>query len=312
MPNANERFVRLILAATRNLASAIESLRDEQMRSISARDITTREDYITEAIGLLRDIRDGLNTVVAESNTQGQDSRSFSRKSLVVQWCLFLATAGAFGAAEHYAKIAKLQKETMERQWSVMHEQLVEIGKQTPSLAKAAEAAQVTAIAARDALAATLDISRDDQRAWVSLDGIDVVFDSTTGTRVKLHFTNTGKTPALKVRSAFDIQVLGQDVHPILDKYLREPRGSPIYLGSHLEGVISPMGGASVTGDPKDTMIPERDIQLIRAKVKRFYITGSIWYEDVFRRPHITTYCDVYYPATSTFDPCFEGHNTAN
>jgi hypothetical protein len=73
-----------------------------------------------------------------------------------VQWCLFWATAAAFGAAFYYATIARQQKDIMDRQWrtldaqwqtlrhqwATMSKTLGEVQKQTPMFDKAANAAQ--------------------------------------------------------------------------------------------------------------------------------------------------------------------------
>jgi hypothetical protein len=131
----------------------------------------------------------------AEARQREVDRKSanaFRRKSLVVQWCLFVATLLAFLAAAYYARIAKQQAE-------IMHETLIEVQRQTVAAEKSLRATQ-------QALNVTRENFRQDQRPYVWLTNdigpfqrVSTSIGGALGGRLafNFHFTNYGKSPAI-------------------------------------------------------------------------------------------------------------------
>jgi hypothetical protein len=151
--------------------------------------------------------------------------------------------------------------------------------------------------AAKDALEATLNIAREDQRAWIA------PFSSTTEQTAdgKFYFTinykNTGRSPALQTRGFTGTASNLADV-PIRDAEVK-PGGL-----THL--VVAPE-------EINNSLTPNLDgtvIDRIRNGGK-LYIYGTVWYSDIFKRRHWTQFC--YYPGRDlkNFSPCSK-HNTTD
>lgn len=105
---------RLALSALRQLTSAIESLSDQQKKYTQAQQSTANaESHIPEAIRALDDIRDRLDTFIANDNTNSKANNAYQGASLSSQRWMVLLTMGAFGAAAYYALVAKWQLESM-------------------------------------------------------------------------------------------------------------------------------------------------------------------------------------------------------
>jgi hypothetical protein len=114
MQSPDERLSKSVVSALNKLTCVLRSLDDKQIGRESEAAISRPENPIPEATRALSYIRDSLDTLIEQSNSQSKKTEAFQRKSLRVQWWLFGATAGAFVAAGVYAHIASEQKTIMD------------------------------------------------------------------------------------------------------------------------------------------------------------------------------------------------------
>jgi hypothetical protein len=166
--------------------------------------------------------------------------------------------------------------------------------------AAAAEAAKRGAIASesqvkatQESIQATVNSFQLDQRAWLGANKIGLVDSIDLGSTIKglIELTNTGKTPAKKVRTLGAIEVLAKGVVPI-PKYQVDHTDQTSY------SVIQPGMSMTITtpaikGASGEEFGTTNQTDLDDLKSGRFiiYIFGEITYEDVFGRPHITKFC---------------------
>jgi len=193
------RQVKSILAALHDLTSAL------QERRASAPQISNHEDHTHKVFSSLDSVKDSLDALTYESKTQGEETRTFQRQSLRIQWLLFFATAAAFVAAGIFANIARLQKTTMDATVGQIQKQVA--------------AAEVANNLARRSLQSAIDA----ERPWV---GITFrVQDWTIGrtASVTAILTNNGRRPAKVTRVQFD-----SNQYVVLSKKLTRTSGAPV------------------------------------------------------------------------------------
>lgn len=154
-----------------------------------------------------------------------------------------------------------------------------------------------------------------DQRAWVGLMGSNHVFlEIAKGSPIKasVDIENFGRTPALNEAS--------------LNKFANRPVDKPMpTLGGcskrpKLAGVtLMPSASANVT-ITTDTpgsagfpiiIISDADVEGISRGKVQLFLSGCIWYDDVFGNSHRTEYCLQYTPKTKGFGAC-EQHNESD
>jgi hypothetical protein len=143
-----------------------------------------------------------------------ESEKAFRRKSLFVQWALFLATLSAFGAAAWYAHIAERQAKTMDKT-------LAESTKQTE--------------AAQGALAQAKTQFTQDQRPylWIASEGNPTFYENPNASKLgqvfwTWHLVNYGKTPARDVRFS---QYISIGNGPFIESFGAPPNhgvGAPI------------------------------------------------------------------------------------
>lgn len=187
-----------------------------------------------------------------ETQQRKKEWSSFEKWYFTLQLFLFVATAAAFGAAYWYASVADIQKNDV-------------IYKQTPKIIENANAATRTANTSETAF-------RLDERPWLGISDIAMIRpESGMNMEVDITFTNSGKTPALKVRGGNNYKI------------------NPVY-------VFGPQAGWSTTyrDDPLNAVAPQAhmirkidlrsdrfDLEAI-AEAKQFvYFYGEITYEDI-------------------------------
>ena len=266
-------FARALLKSIHKLTVLAESWRDKQISSETDTDVTTPEDHIPEAISSLRDIADRINTVVGQQKADSQQSTTFQRKSLRVQWWLFAATAAAFLAAAYYAHVARLQKDTMDKQWHTMNHTFQEMQRQT---GEAKEANRLTV---------------ESERPWI---GVSIAIQdwqegrSATST---VTFTNGGRRPAKLLAARF-----GNHEYVVLPGSPEYPARQPTDV--HSVVLIIPNGTAS-SAQPLGQVTHDRLDRLGQRHVK-FFIYASVDYEDVgTHAKHWTHGCVQYLPGFS-------------
>jgi hypothetical protein len=270
MLSKDGRQAKSILAAVRDLTTAL------QERSISAPQISNHEDHTPIVLSLLGSVKDGLDALLYASKTQVEETKTFQRQALRIQWLVFFVSAAAFIAAGIYANVGRLQKKTMDATLGQIQKQLA--------------AAEVANNLARR----TLQNEIDAERPWVGI--AFRIQDWTIGRNASATaiVTNSGRRPAKLTRVQFDSNeyVVFPD-NPRYRRSSRDIRGSALIL---------PNGSVANTQRLRVVTQPELDDLGLRRHT--FFIYASVDYEDVLTRSvHWTHGCWQYLPGL---------HNTAN
>lgn len=149
-----------------------------------------------------------------------------------------------------------------------------------------------------------------DQRAWVGVDRIFIEppkLEANTSATITIAFKNTGKTPALDVAS--------RHVEPVE----RDHTPTFFYSRQIRYGLLSPGGECHVSYVEPQGIIREGPRTFTRDLIERLdnaslriYVDGCVFYQDIFKQRHWTTYC--YFLAdtkSGTFGACAD-HNDAD
>jgi flagellar basal body-associated protein FliL len=159
-------------------------------------------------------------------------------------------------------------------------------------------------------LDASIDISRNDQRAWLNPVSfrLTVLTDNSPLT-AEVTIANVGKTPAFNIRYWGRIQT----------SYSR------LSVDDCMKSIVASTPGRNVPAifpapalpDPyfvpfsTDQALTPTQVKEVQDHVLLVYVFGDIHYEDSFRRPHFTQFCGIYVPLTTRFETCRE-HEGAN
>lgn len=149
------------------------------------------------------------------------------------------------------------------------------------------------------ALNASIAASRTDQRAWIGVLGYsDLNITAGAMIRMRVMISNSGKTPALKVKT----NITGKLIRP--DERFVPTYAAPYNVES--ASVIQPGASAGMVaiGDP----FTATDVGMINDRRLIFYMYGKIRYEDIFKIEHLTTFCGYYDPMTTSFTACASYH----
>lgn len=199
-----------------------------------------------------------------------------------------------------------LMQQTAKEQYNLMKQTAKENSDQTDKII--AEAKSI-ATAARDsleqskrALDASIEVSRSDQRAWVGMtevapewrdaDGKPLFIKEGAHYHVGVTIVNSGRTPALKVRSKMRLWSF-----PANNKFV------PDYgnVTAQSVGVLPPQGKFIITSLPSLKIINTSDIASLKNGSQILYLYGQIEYEDIFGIQHRTTYCSTLAPTLDSF-----------
>jgi len=155
------------------------------------------------------------------------------------------------------------------------------------------------------ALDASIEASRTDQRAWLSLDALQIT-TLTAGQPLVTEATNynRGKTPALDVELGGWMQTSRV---PFDDKALKET-GSPFLLQ---EGALFP-NTPYYLPFKTNTSLDAGQVQSVIDATLFVYVLVDIRYLDIFNRMHTLKACGRYVPATKRFEHCKGYKNVAN
>ena len=124
--------------------------------------------------------------------------------------------------------------------------------------------------------------SRLDQRAWVGhIDSSVSEVKEEAPITFKITLSNSGKTPALRVRTEIS-SAHGPATANFIPRYTK-----PTPQMRRGVGVIQPGGKAVI----EQKTGPVTYIEKLRDGANLYYVFGRIDYEDIFGRPHWTTYC---------------------
>ena len=142
-----------------------------------------------------------------------------------------------------------------------------------------------------------------DQRAWLGVIQLGK-FDFKPGPDFVMTFdmTNTGKTPALHVKTKTSLKSLEKD-QSFNATYL----GPEPYKGS--TGVMQPQMHLQLSSLPKD--VSQKQYDDVQNGPGILYGYGDITYDDIYGKPHETTFCFRYYAGQSGPSPC-DVYNEAN
>ena len=124
------------------------------------------------------------------------------------------------------------------------------------------------------ALNASIAASRTDQRAWIGVLGYsDLNITAGAMIRMRVMISNSGKTPALKVKT----NITGKLIRP--DERFVPTYAAPYNVES--ASVIQPGASAGMVaiGDP----FTATDVGMINDRRLIFYMYGKIRYEDIFK-----------------------------
>jgi hypothetical protein len=155
---------------------------------------------------------------------------------------------------------------------------------------------------ANNSLKASIEASRMDQRAWVGVVKLNS-FNFRVGPNFSIPFdvVNSGKTPALNVRTKTALKSV-ENGNRFIPMY-QEPTMVPSL------GVIQPQVHSELTTLPVDISASQfGDIKNGRGTL---YAYGRIDYDDIFGRPHETTFC-VKYSAGNTIPIQCDAYNAAD
>jgi len=227
-----------------------------------------------------------------EAKSKKKEWSSFEKGYLTVQILLLVATAGAFGAAYWYARIADVQKNTMISQGQTMDNTLAETQKQTPIINRSADAAD-------RAITQNTQAFKIDERARIKLTIGEHGWSRDEGHPLVANYSysNIGKTEA---------EIIGMDRHVLLIPHtpgrplntdsMRFPATAPIGPGRQV--IIIPPAGT--TPEYRITAFnhnfPETMSPTIDRGEQLFASYGCIEYRDIFGDIHYTDFCNVRQP----------------
>ena len=277
MLNKDDRQAKSILAALHDLTSALRSSNDQRERGVSAQQISN-----PEVVSFLGGVKDSLDALIYQSKTQVEETQTFQRQSLRVQWLRFFATGAAFVAAGICANIARLQQKTMDATLGQIQKQVA--------------AAEV----ANNLAGRTLQSVIDAERPWV---GITFrIQDWTVGRNASATaiLTNSGRRPAKITRVQLDTNQFV--VFPDNPRYRRDIRNSTLIFPSGSLTNTQPLG-----------VITQPKLDDLGLRRHTFFIYASVDYEDVLTKSvHRTHSCWQYVPGVQNTASRFVKCSTYN
>lgn len=150
------------------------------------------------------------------------------------------------------------------------------------------------------ALQASIDASRNDQRAWVGVEGFDGKAEIDKRLIITVALKNTGKTPAINL-------TVSENATPV--DAGKEPPLIDIPV-EHSQGMLFPNQLYTVplnVTSRRTQGLDAHDYQLITSGAVVIYAYGTITYSDVFGRKHWTKFCSYLAPGGG-FNVC-KTHN---
>lgn len=181
----------------------------------------------------------------------------------------------------------------------------VQVAKETLKINK--EGTEANLKQSQSALQASIEMARRDQRAWIGPMEVTPAWKDATNNPIFIKegapavfsvvVGNSGKSPALKVRSRIKFVLL-----------LANRAFAPNYekLQSQSVVVMQPQEKFIMRTAPSPRAITASDINIIRNGEAILYLFGDITYEDIFKIPHSTTFCMLLAPTLDSFI----GHST--
>lgn len=303
------KSLRVFLAAIGEEVASFRNVFKDRATAVTNQCVAEKESHKKEREKISHSIDELTNQKnQADKATETNQQRRHG-EILVPQWITAVATVLAFIAASIYAAIAAKQLGEMHEASKAAREQLIETQNalgtnmsqfdRTMSQTIAQTSAQLkSAKAAIDAVNASRDQMRLDQRAWIGTSDINPgEFSEKTGFPVAVSFLNSGKTPATHIHVSVK--------YLISPTPLRGPSADLIKSLSYFSSSdIAPQGklvqGFGWVFAAGKTYAPEEisGNQGIEAHYKQIsdgsvslYYFGTIRYDDIFGRHWNTNYC---------------------
>lgn len=156
---------------------------------------------------------------------------------------------------------------------------------------QSAESARDALAAASKALDAQIELSRSEQRAWVTVDSASVG-GVIAGSRLsgRLSISNSGRSPAMGLSGPQRIAFWREAVLP---EFMLKREGAVVAGPT----VLGP-GGALAISSSLGRGITQQEIDELLQGTAFLFIYGQVNYQDVFGAPHWTRYCFRNVPPT--------------
>ncbi len=164
--------------------------------------------------------------------------------------------------------------------------------------------ARISRQQSQQALNATINQFRLDQRAWVVLKGIESNPQLGKPWELRVVFTNTGKTPARGATLSCKLQpgTSEKDV----DQFKRGPIGKePTLIVPNQEPfcILYPTQSPAVTQEVLDMYAQKRVV---------VSVSGIVTYSDIFDKMHWLTFCRIMHPNGRDWSDCKTGNDTGD
>ena len=248
----------------------------------------------------------------AEAKKRDEDYKDrqlvFERKLVWFTGCLVLVGLIGAGIAIWQSVIAQRAADAARSAADTANAGLDETRRAAGAAIAATNAAERANELSERILNQNLERARLERRAWVGISSVRYRAPLAAGERfqVSWRYTNTGSTPALKVRLTERVLTAG------------DPCAT-----THTHSVLASIGDGNVVLPGAAFNYPSRSVPLppnVGAAIEAgspFYAYGRLLYDDVFGVEHETTFCAAYQPAMiDLFGPQLMGwcscHNAAN
>lgn len=227
------------------------------------------------------------------------------RQPRLTDWIMAIATVAIFF-------MGFLQWWAITGQWGEMQSASKQTDRMINEANRIANSMEKTLEQSKKALDASIEMWRQDQRAWVGIVKATAPAFKEDSRRVhikegeKIAFgvviTNSGKTPARKFRAIAGHRVLPSKA-PFVPDY-------PKTMEFQSSAIIQP-GMRRIVYFTRQETLTKEIIDAIKSKQAILYAYGTMHYEDIFGIPHKTTFCISLEKDLTAFIDC-DTHNEAD
>lgn len=158
----------------------------------------------------------------------------------------------------------------------------------------------------QEALNATIEQFRLDQRAWIGPNHMAIrEMHAPDPIVAEVTISNSGKTPAIKTNVVYVLHSSDKTLN--INEYAKHP----IEPAPPAKPLLTLFPGTSLLLIPQTGTTDEAGIQSVANGRKYLYLFGRVEYYDVFNVKHETRFCSLYDPRTKAFGPC-DSYNFAD
>jgi len=151
------------------------------------------------------------------------------------------------------------------------------------------------------ALDASIEISHNDQRAWIAIESMTVTtLEAGKPLATEVKIVDTGKTIALDLYYPGEVQT--SHARMDVDAFLRSKDMPPPVAATRVGALFR---NIDVT-IPAQTSVPlsAEQVTAIQTRQLLVYLFGDVHYKDIFGKAHTTQYCGIYVPDHNKFEAC--------